>query len=395
MFKYKIKSTIQTNQSDQQNQSDTHISTNQYLIQNIILNKKIDLNNYSIYDIPSYDTIYNMLIESDLKKKKGLGCFMGMVVGDALGAPLEFMPINYHPKYLVKHMTSSVKFGINAGQWTDDASMGLCIADSLLMKKRFDPADQKLRYLAWWYCGYNNAFRYDTTNLNKKSIGLGGNISKSFDKFIKTGEIYSSYGDTNINGNGSIMRNAPIPVAYHRNMSKAIKYAKLQSQTTHQGIEAAECCALLTYLCVSFINTNSIITRPDIALEYLIKQFTSNNININKLLNSQDPWNWKADKFFYDEYRSNSQPDYVGSYSTDCLAMALYCVRSTKNLSDAIVKAVNYGGDADSVGSVTGQLAGAIYGYDQIPLDWIQSINYWSQGSIIYRTHMLYELFAE
>lgn len=71
--------------------------------------------------------------------------------------------------------------------------------------------------------------------------------------------------------------------------------------------------------------------------------------------------------------------------------MALHCVYTTNSFENALIKAVNHGGDADSVGAVTGQIAGALYGYDNIPLRWIQAVTYWNSGSILYRAHLLYE----
>jgi ADP-ribosylglycohydrolase len=317
---------------------------------------------------------------------------MGLVVGDALGAPLEFEHVRYPPlreSELVTEMLDTEHFGIRSGQYTDDTSMSLCIADSLLVKRDFDPFDIMLRFQAWWHCGYNNCFRYDDKCTSFHSIGLGGNISKSMNKFIRDGEAYTTAGNIATSGNGSIMRNAPICLAYHNNIELAMKYAEAQSKITHQGIEAWENTRLLTWICVNLIQHKSSLND----LEQIIDRFVvvSDNHEIMKLIKSEDDFDWKKSFFRYNAQRTVEQPKYIGSYSTDCMAMALHCVYTTTCFEEALVKAVNMCGDADTVGAVTGQIAGAMYGYDEIPLRWLQSVTYWNSGSILYRAHLLYE----
>lgn len=359
----------------------------QKLIQTIKNLKMPNLNSYSIVgDVPMSKTL-KILENSNSKKYRALGCFMGMVVGDALGAPLEFTKLNYDAKDLTFNMHNSSKYGLKAGQWTDDTSMGLCLTDSLLVCQKFDPYDVMLRYLAWWNCGYNNAFRYDHTNKLKHSVGLGGNISGSLKKFLEVGINYTTWGNTNTSGNGSMMRNAPIPVAYHDDPIKATRVAHHQSRCTHQGHEASECACILTWICVGWINDNKQ------NMEELISTYKPiiSNRNISKLLASSGDWNWKNHKFKYNTNRAKEQPDYIGSYSTDCMAMALHIMLYTNNFFEAVVRAVNLGGDADTLGSVVGQLAGAKYGYSSIPIQWLQSVYYWDQGTILFRAHLLYE----
>ncbi len=166
----------------------------QKLINLIKTNNAPNLNEYSIVGNIHMDRISEILSSMCEKKSRALGCYMGMVIGDAMGAPLEFSNLNYNHKNIQTHMHNSEKFGLKAGQFTDDTSMGLCLTDSLLIKKHFDPHDVMLRYLAWWHCGYNNAFRYDYTKKIKHSIGLGGNISGSFMKFKELGLDYTPWG---------------------------------------------------------------------------------------------------------------------------------------------------------------------------------------------------------
>merc|ERR1719181_211121 len=106
-----------------------------------------------------------------------------MAVGDGLGHPFEFEPAQDEPvnghfdlKTFKFHNESNC-FRLQRGQWTDDCSMGLCMADSLIMCRKFDGGDMRVRFWCWWNRGYNNAFRKDPKR--SSSVGLGGNISKS------------------------------------------------------------------------------------------------------------------------------------------------------------------------------------------------------------------------
>lgn len=318
------------------------------------------------------------------KELRAIGCMMGMLIGDAFGAPLEFTTLTYSNPNPITSMTSADHFGLKAGQFTDDTSMGLCLADSLICNLDFDPFDLALRFVAWWWLGYNNTFKYDTNKLDRHSVGLGGNISQSLNKFIYDCEPYTTAGDLNTSGNGSIMRNAPVPVAFWNNIHKGLSVAKKQSKVTHQGTISAECAVLLTYICSIWINDNMI------QLDEIMNMFKSKDPTMLKIKNSQSPFDWKNQKFQFDKKRAKQQPKYIGSFSADCLAIALHCVYTTTNFTEAIIKCCNHGGDADSTGSVTGQLAGALYGYDNIPTEWIDTCNTWHKGEIIIKAHKLF-----
>jgi ADP-ribosylglycohydrolase len=325
------------------------------------------------------------------EEDRALGSVLGMVVGDALGAPLEFNHVQYDKQFITGMDVATPHFGLKPGQWTDDASMGLCMADSLLVSGGFNAADMKHRFLLWWNCGYCNAFRADRRRRSRHSVGLGGNISMSFDEFLRNGEPYTAAGDKNTSGNGSIMRLAPVPVFFHDNYDDALKYSALSSLTTHQGDEAAECCRLMAHLIVNAIHKGDGTKK---LLNDKI-EFTSPLKSVTCLTNSEqeepakdtDPadrdWNWRHPAHRYAPTRARKQPGYIGSYSMDALCMALHCVHSTNSFAEAVLKAANMCGDSDSVASVTGQIAGAIYGASAIPKDWLQKVNQWDNGGEI------------
>lgn len=335
------------------------------------------------------------------KESKAVGCMLGMGIGDALGAPLEFLPVSYHNTTVTGFnddaWTSQLgnSFSLKPGQWTDDASMGLCLAESLIKCGKFNPIDLRVRFLNWWSFGYRNAFGYDEL---KHSVGLGGSIKLSFDEFLSKQTKYTTAGDKNTSGNGSIMRLAPVPIYYMEDVEKAMKIAYKQSKTTHQGDEAAECCRLMTFIIISFFNSNDdmdIETKKKNVFELVDENFKTPLYSVECLAKSKDEerhpsnsklnlddrkWNWKSNDFKYSVERANSQPGYIGSYSMDGLAMALHCFWSTNTFEDALIKAINLRGDADTVGSITGQIAGSCYGVSSIPKDWIQTIQKWDNN---------------
>lgn len=234
----------------------------------------------------------------------------------------------------------------------------------------------------WWYFGYCNAFGKDQLRGEKGSVGLGGNISLSLDEFVRDQTIdFTKRGDTNTSGNGSIMRNAAIPIFYRENLDEALKYAAKQSQTTHQGIEAAECCRLLTYIVHKGIHSK----KGDKSIIYDLSGFVPETpcdsiIELAQSKDSSNPnknWNWKCESYIYSPERAKQQPGYVGSYAMDAMAMALHCVHSTNSFKEAMLKCANLRGDSDSVSAVAGQIAGALYGYKDMPDDWKIAVLQW------------------
>ena len=330
------------------------------------------------------------------EEKKGIGSMLGMAIGDAMGARYEFKKVRYGEIDLLNMGVPGISnFKMEPGQWTDDTSMGLCLADSLLMNKgELKPHDLMRRFLCWWYGGYNNAFRNNSTP--RHSVGLGGNISQSFSRYKDYQEEETKAGNKNTSGNGSIMRNAAIPICFHYDINKACEKARKQSLVTHQGVEAKECCSLLTHIIVKIFKGEKL---KDI-LDNLGKTFITDVPSVKYLANSKQEgsdvdrnWNWKfKGQYKYSPKRVKEKPGYVGSYAMDNMAMSLNILYNTDNFRDALIKIVNIRGDSDSVASVVGQIAGAYYDIETIPGDWIEAINRWDNGEIALRGYMLARL---
>ncbi|KRX02732.1 ADP-ribosylation/Crystallin J1 [Pseudocohnilembus persalinus] len=346
-------------------------------------------------ELQSYQQLQNYLqqekiISDEQKFSKAIASFLGNAIGDALGAHTEFQNFNTQRqdiqpswdsliKWANKKKTVRTKFGVI----TDDSSMGRCIADSLLSNNgNFNPTDLRFRFILWWYTGYCNGSQ------NESSFGLGGNINQGFKNFFKQQcppfvinlEKGCQLGD--INGNGSIMRLGTVPIAFHDNIEKAQTVAALQSLTTHNGYEASECCRLLTYLAVKLMNYEGQNPKQDI-FDKELQNFQTNCPSVKALANSQQEenldlydqrfnftlqdryWNWKNQELKPSPTRLSQQQGYFGSYCMDGAYVALHISYHSKNQSDAIFQAVNWGGDSDSIAAVVGYITGAMYGMDE------------------------------
>lgn len=362
----------------------------------------------------------------DIVLDRCCGAMIGLAYGDFIGAPVEFLPAENSSSvvqlvHTVKDtkVITSLKYsdlrgfdGMKPGQWTDDTSMGLCMADSLILKKKFDGTDMRLRFWNWWHCGYNNAFRFDE---QQHSVGLGGNISKSliFSMGEIPGPIFTPKTGHNDSGNGSIMRLAPVPIYYHRKPFDIVrKYAELSSRTTHPGNDAAEACAFMSYLIVNAINrthnyTHKKLTPIQFFLESMASSFHTTNANLQKLLegmqtkkSTEYSWNWREPEIKIVETLENRgnkydgfpvSRGYYGSYCMDGLAVALNALYNTSTFDQAVLKTVNMLGDADSTGSICGQIAGAFYGFSTTNPHFYQLLKQWDNDEILLRAVILYD----
>lgn len=138
-----------------------------------------------------------------------VGCLLGLAVGDALGTTLEFKsPGTFAP---INGMVGGGPFDLKPGEWTDDTSMALCLAESLIERPTFDPIDQLGRYVRWWREGYLSS--------NGVCFDIGSTVRSALTRFKQTPEPYCSSTDPNTAGNGSLMRLAPVPARRMRPMA--------------------------------------------------------------------------------------------------------------------------------------------------------------------------------
>ena len=166
------------------------------------------------------------------------GALLGLACGDAVGTSVEFQPRGSFPP--LTNMVGGGPFHLKPGQWTDDTSMALCLAESLLAKNGFDAADQMDRYLDWWQHGHLSS--------TGECFDIGMTVSDALARYKETGQPFAGSSDPHTAGNGSLMRLVPVVLYYFPNRERVRTFAAKSSRTTHAAPEAVECCLLFADL---------------------------------------------------------------------------------------------------------------------------------------------------
>lgn len=280
------------------------------------------------------------------------GCLLGLAAGDALGAPVEFQqPGDFEP---VTDLRGEGTYSLSPGRWTDDTSMALCLAESLVEKQGFDPVDQLERYLRWYREGY-----WSSTG---SCFDIGRTTEAAFLDFERTRQPYRKP-DGQPASNGSLMRLAPVPMAFARLPLLAIQHAADSSRTTHSAAAAADACRYLSSLI-----TGALHGEPkEILLSSLYAPV--------ECYWHDDPLVPELRAVAEGSFKQRMPPEIrAGSLAVECLEAALWAFYSTDDFVSGCLLAVNLGNDSDTVGAVYGSLAGAAYGLDGIPLAWREKI---------------------
>jgi len=179
-------------------------------------------------------------IEIPMTLERYRGCLVGLACGDAVGTTVEFhRPGSFKP---VEDMLGGGPFRLEPGQWTDDTSMALCLAESLLEKNGFDPVDQMQRYVKWRLTGHLSS--------NGRSFDIGNTVLDALIQFEETGEPSCGSTDPYSAGNGSLMRLAPVPLFFARDPLRAVQMSADSSRTTHGAATAVDACRYYSGLIV-------------------------------------------------------------------------------------------------------------------------------------------------
>lgn len=274
-----------------------------------------------------------------------LGCILGLATGDAVGTTLEFKRRDTY-----EHITDMVgggPFSLPVGAWTDDTSMALCLATSLLEKNNFNAADQMERYLRWEQQGYLSS--------TGECFDIGGTVSQALDIFAKTGEANAGSTAANAAGNGSLMRLSPVVAFYYPDKEKVLHYSRESSRTTHGADECLDACSIfseLLFRAIQGANKSDILSTVNL---------DASSDYVNRIANM--------------EFKNLTRDQIKGSgYVMESLEAALWCFFKTDCFKDAILLAANLGDDADTTAAICGQIAGAHYGLSGIPKEWLDKL---------------------
>lgn len=281
------------------------------------------------------------------------GSLIGLAIGDAMGVPLEFKPPGtFRP---VHAMVGGGPFGLKSGEWTDDTSMALCLAESLIRCTGFDLKDQLARYCDWYHNGHLSS--------NGKCFDIGDTTRSALLHFEETAEPYSGLTDPHSAGNGSLMRLAPVPLAYAKTPSRAIELSGESSKTTHALDKCVDACRYMGALIVGA------------AQGYSKEQLLSPQFSPVEHYWNLHPLTSKIYTIANGSFREKEPPEIRGKgYVVDSLEAALWAFARTETFQEGCLAAVNLGHDADTTGAIYGQLAGAYYGVAAIPDEWKNTI---------------------
>jgi ADP-ribosyl-[dinitrogen reductase] hydrolase len=272
------------------------------------------------------------------------GALLGLACGDAVGTTVEFMSRgSFTP---LTDMVGGGPFRLQPGQWTDDTSMSLCLAESLITKRGFDARDQMTRYLNWFKHGYWSA--------TGECFDIGITTRCALDQFELSGNPFAGSPDRQTAGNGALMRLVPIVIAFHRDRAQVLQAAIDGSRTTHAAPEALECSALFAHVLLNAFNGERDVLqgvdRVDLS-EPCVKEIAKARL--------------------YEKERHNIAGT---GYCVASLEAALWCFHHTQSFEAAVLMAANLGDDADTTAAIAGQVAGAFYGIEGIPSNWLAKL---------------------
>lgn len=272
------------------------------------------------------------------------GMLLGLATGDALGMPVEFKQVGQFDP--IKGMTRGGPFNLEAGFWTDDTSMALCLADSLLAKGGYDSFDVMDRYARWYHNGYRSS--------TGKCFDIGAQTRDEIERYEISKVVGTREKRVRAAGNGALMRLAPVvmaSLAANLSIEETARLAKISGRETHYSHEAESAAAIfgaMLWRAASAKDKREVAELPEARSSFerkLLRTVThSAGLEAHQL-----------------------RPT---GYVVDTLEAASWAFLSSSSFAEGALKAVNLGGDSDTIGAVYGQLAGAFYGTDGIPKAW-------------------------
>lgn len=259
-------------------------------------------------------------------KSLALGGFYGLAVGDAIGAQVEFKQPGTFPPVI--GMIGGGPFNLKPGQTTDDTSMAILMAQSLDEKNGFDPEDMMNRFLEW----YESPDCFD----------IGHTIKRAIEDYKYERNPFQGIEDDNLSGNGSIMRIYPSLLwTMYMPDQEAFKIVWDITRLTHASKIVKKETEIMFHLVRRIVRDMDLRTKQELLADIEIPSVPKNT-----------------------------------GFVTDTLQAALWCFKNSTSFDEGLLKVVNLGGDADTIGAVYGQIAGAWYGHSGIPTEYLEKIEH-------------------
>ena len=281
---------------------------------------------------------------------------IGTAVGDALGVPLEFQPRGYLKANPVTDMQEYGTHKQPKGTWSDDTSLMLCLAESIVEGLDLNKLAQK--FVAW----KNDNFW--TPHGWVFDIGIGTRVAI---ERLEEGELPELAGgfEEMDNGNGSLMRILPL-ILYTKDLEigQRFEWTKKVSSLTHAHVRSIMACFYYLEFAKKIIKGKDKFEAYIELQTELFQYFQSRKINPLEIQ--------KFNRLLFDDISKVEEDNIKSSgYVIDTLEASIWCILTTDTYKDAVLKAVNLGHDTDTTAAVTGGLSGLIYGFEAIPTEWL------------------------
>jgi ADP-ribosyl-[dinitrogen reductase] hydrolase len=284
-----------------------------------------------------------MSVEHD----RARGVLLGLACGDALGRPVEGWSAGAIDREYgrLETMVGQGVHRLPAGSVTDDTEMALCIARSLVERGGFDPDDVARRFVDWYEGG--------PTGIGGMTRRVLGRVSRGQDWATASERVREESPEGRNAGNGSVMRCAPLAVAYADRPAELVEASRTSSRVTHADPRCTEGCAVL-----------------NATIEGLLRDVPPTEALAAALERTDPPGELRAAL----EPVPDRETLAVTGYVVDTLATALQVGLAAGSAREAVVGAVNAGGDTDTIGAVAGAVAGARFGAADLPDGWLDAL---------------------
>ncbi len=290
------------------------------------------------------------------------GMLLGLAAADALGVPVEFEFREDLRNNPVKNMRSGGSWGQEAGTWSDDTSMTIAAMESISRLKKIDYRDVMENFLKW--------YERDAFTATDECFDIGNTTRAAIVRFSRKILPPTKCGSTEINsnGNGSLMRILPATLYLYAKGNGKLNADALEiihefSALTHGHIISKMSCGIYSLIAAQLLNGKN------------ISEAFSSGMADAKIFYGTDE-TFKKFSRLCDENFAALPEDKISSsgYVLDSLEAALWCLLNTDNYKLLALKAVNLGGDTDTVGAIAGGLAGIYYGAEAIPTEWLATL---------------------
>jgi len=293
------------------------------------------------------------------KQENYLGGFLGLAVGDALGAPVEFLKRGSYE--FVSEFQSGGPFQLEKGMWTDDTILSLILSENLNKYRKLEPKKIMKGFYSWWQNGYMSP--------TGVCFDIGNTTKSALMRFQKNNQAFSGV-ETDPPSNGAIMRLLPINLFFQSSLKESRDNAILMTKLTHGPQECIEASVILNYVL------------------YFILEGKSKE-EIFKFTHFDHPLKTRLEVLLRGDFLKKSYEEISGAGNAfETLESALYLFYHSKNFLDGLILGVNIGDDTDTVGAVYGQLAGTYFGVNNIPEKFINQL--YNKEKIIHEAEELW-----